>query len=588
MPTRNLTKEQLEKHEQDTKALLSAFGATGLGGAHAAIDQYGGKFNTDYDFSLGRKNNPLAKLTWMETLADPEFSGVSPEVKDAISTYGLKTGPEMQEAWRKSGIPMHWDNFQPSDLSKAGAIGAKPSSNATRIFTVTPGPDSARFARLAPEDAFEADKSGYIWGVGDKAQIQTSYADGNTHNHKRVVNSNPAVHVIDAELGSDRYRSDHLTTGQVRSSDMTGRPWGYAKNPNPAKWQINYSDNVYLPREDIRSRGVATLADMATAIREVDPNWVPSQGESFWGSRTNSADQLALAIDKLSEIKGVSPTEAVASVASPVPPLGTTTRRQGSVPLQAGIDWDNLSPDAAEKAGIGKLFVDTGGAEFFGRKGRRLIPDPEDAVGLIERTADAEKALRARNRGIGYAGAAYGLMVDPAISRALEEGRYGDAAMHAGVSGGIGWGTEKALNFAGNRLAAAGIPQLTSAVGAARAAAGPLGVAAIAAAAERSTPEIDWSKKDRRDPAVAQVINQKPSLVGQPGPDVPYWFDYPEEERRRIEALPAKTRRVKTLPIGNQALYSLNNERRYAGQELQKGNVPYLGIPINPMRWFKR
>jgi len=482
-----------EEAEQFVKGLLGGTGLAGMAAFHPVIDMSGYKFDSLQEYG-DQINNPLAQRTWQEALADEAFKDVSPEVKQAVQRYGLNTNPEIQDAWRRSGIPLGDDGFSPSDISKAGAFSSPPSEGMKRIFTVTPGPESQRFARLDPTDAFEADKAGYIWGVGDKANIQTSYADGNTSNKKRVVSTNPSVHVIDAELGSDRYRNEHLTTGMVRQADMSGRPWGYVKNPNPVKYDVSFSDNVYFPKEDIRRRGVASLADITTAIRERDPSYIPRSGEGFWGNTESSARQLQEAIDRLSELTGKSPTDAVAEVASPVPRLGSTTRKQGLVPQQLGIQWEKLTPELKKKIGLGTLFVDSKDfVDTFVDDGsfasRKIIPDPEDSIDLIGRTAEARDKLVRQNKNIGLAGAAYGLATDRSIGQALQEGRYGDAIASTALSGGTGYATEKALNFAGNRFAAAGSPRLLNALSMAQTAASPLAAIQVLAAAEKSTPE---------------------------------------------------------------------------------------------------
>lgn len=479
-------------------------------------------------------------------------------------------------------VPPGYAEFKPSDLSRAGTAPSPAGESIRRQITVSP---SAQPRRLSYEGLTDADlgadgQKGYIWA--NPEQPQYGYAVGNYNRGGAQSSSNPAVNFLDVDMPESK-AGPFATTGEVvrNSRFATDRTWGQRDYGEGAR----ADGDVLFPKEAIKGRSEVTAADVFTDARR---RGFDLEAGDFSKDPGKAFKEL---VEGYAERRGMPPVQALESIATPVPSLGTSDRFAGSLPIFQQFATSQASPENLERSGIGTVFERSAGAQG-GHEGRLFLDSGSDTWSptrhfeinprLVKPESRAGNFLR-RQSGVGLM-AGLDLALNPEINKALQEGRTADAVFQGGLSVGGGVVTEAAAKRGLSALANRGITaplQLASQV------ASPLAAIQMAALAERSTPEIDWSKKDRRDPAVAQVINQSPSLAGRPGPDVPYWFNYPEEERRRIEALPAKTRQVKTLPVGNQALYSLNNERRYAGQELQRGNVPYLGIPINPLRWFK-
>lgn len=532
---------------------------------------------------LGRDDYDFHKTNRAVTLAEIGADSFDPSLRERYLTqgpYALIDKPTFDRV--QELVPSGYSEFKPSDLSRAGTSTSPDGESIRRQITVSP---SAQPRRLSYEGLTEADlgpdgQKGYIWA--NPEQPQYGYAAGNYNRGGAQSSSNPAVNFLDVDMPESK-SGPFATTGEVvRSSGFAAnRTWGQRDYGEGAR----ADGDVLFPKESIRGRREVTAADVFTDARRRGFNL---EAGDFSKDPGRAFKEL---VEGYAERRGMTPVQALESVATPVPPLGTSDRFAGSLPIFEQFAASQANPENLQRSGIGTVFQRSGGGQ--GRHEGRLFLDSgtdtwsptrhfEINPKLVKPESRAGNFLR-RQSGVGLL-AGLDLALDPGINKALQEGRTADAVLQGGLSVGGGVLTEAATKRGLSALANRGI---TAPLQLASQAAPPLAAIQIAALAERSTPAVDWTKEDRSNPAVARVINRNPSLVGQSGPDAPYWFNYPEEERRRIEALPARVRQVKTLPIGNQALYNLNNERRYAGQQLGKGNIPYLGVPINPLRWFK-
>ena len=479
-------------------------------------------------------------------------------------------------------VPSGYTGFEPSDLSGAGTSTSAPGGDIRRQITVSPSAQPRRlsYEGLNADDLGPDGQKGYIWANPD--QPQYGYAAGNYNRGGAQSSSNPAVNFLDVDMPESR-AGRFATTGEVVANPgfRTDRTWGQRDYG-----QGRRSDgDVLFPKESIRGRSEVTAADVFTDARQ---RGFDLDAGDFSKDPGKAFKEL---VEGYAERRGMSPVQALESIATPVPALGTSDRFAGSLPIFQQFAIEQASPENLQKSGIGTVFTTDSAGTQRTNDGRLFLDDGDDwrptrhfevNPKLVKPQARAANFLR-RQSGVGLM-AGLDLAMDQSINKALQEGRTADAVLQGGLSVGGGAVAEALAKRGLSALANRGV---TAPLQIASQAASPLAAIQIASMAERSTPAPDWSKEDRNNPYVARVISQEPSLVGQKGPDVPYWYGYPEEERNRILALPTKTRQVKAMPIGNQALYNLNNERRYAGQQLEKGNIPYLGVPINPLRWFK-
>jgi len=469
----------------------------------------------------------------------------------------------------KGYVPEGYSNFQPSDLSNAGA---KPTvgPNSKRQITVSPGSQPRRLAYegLSELDLGTDGQKGYIWANNKTPQY--GYAVGN-FNRGRVKSSNPAINLLDVDM-PDNKQTQFATTGEVVSDKRfaTDRLWGQRGN--------DYGGDVMFPKESISKRYEVTAADVFTHAKnnniQVDPgDFSSNPGKAF--------KEL---VEGVAEKSGKPPVKLLEELATEVPPLGQSNRNTGQMPSYTEFDVESASPTNLKRAGVGSVFVgtdhqstrpitrtqelklETGGGYSSAPRRAHFDINPDlinTDLGRVSNFVRRQSGLGALT-GIGFA-------MDPEINTALQQGRYGDATMVA--TGGLFAG------LAGEAVAKKGLTAMaqrgaTVPLRFAAAAAPPLAAIQTLSLAEHSTPKPDIKSWNESDPRKVQVNQQTPTKIGKLGPDNPFG-DTSIAEQKRISQLPKKTRQVKSLPITTQAGYNLKNEGDYIKNSIRRGKLPY-------------
>lgn len=397
-------------------------------------------------------------------------------------------------------VPPGTTGFEPADLSRAGgfsqAFDAFKESNpeVRRQITVSPGPQPRRlsYEGLNEADLGKTGQKGYVWGNPDQPQF--GYVIGN-YNRGAQKAQNPAINFLAVNMPSEQERR-FRTTGEVVVDDsfITNRGWGERK--------VEFGD-VMFPKEDILGRAEVTAADVYTRMRDLGLS--PELGDFT----RNPAKAFKELTDSYAEAIKTNPTVAIQELATPVTPLGSSTRKTGRLPIYEQFSLEGATPEAIRRSGIGTVYLTDDAPITTVRQPdeRRMFLESNVRDGwdttrhfevnpnLISPRSKAVDFLR-RQSGAGVM-SGLALTMDPQINQALQRGDYPEAAMVGGTGIAAGAIGEASVKRGLAELAKRGV---TAPLKIASVTAAPLAAIPLAAVAERSQPMTKAQiQRDRRD-----------------------------------------------------------------------------------------
>jgi hypothetical protein len=422
-------------------------------------------------------------------------------------------------------VPPGQTGFEPADLSRAGgfsqAFNALKESNPEirRQITVSPGPQPRRlsYADLNEADLSKTGQKGYVWGNPDQPQF--GYVIGN-YNRGAQKASNPAINLLAVDMPSEQERR-FRTTGEVVADDsfITNRGWGERKVE---------SGDVMFPKENIFGRAEVTAADVYTKMRNLGLS--PELGD-FTRDPAKAFKELT---DSYAEVMRTDPTTALQELATPVTPLGISTRETGKLPLYKQFSLEDATPEAIRRSGIGTVYLNDDALASAARlpENRRMFLETTTDNGWnTTRHFEVNPALTTpKSRAVDFlrrqSGAGVmsglGLAMDPQINQALQKGDYAEAALVGGTGVAAGVAGEAAVKRGLAELAKRG---MAAPLKIASTAAAPLAAIPLAAAAERSQPVTKAQlRKDRQE---------NPANYGAQGPSANPQLLRAEAARRR-------------------------------------------------------
>ena len=476
-------KKQIESKEPNPiQGTLSGLGAIGLIGS-PLLNYAAASENALEDASI---------ISRIDRANEYFNKDIDPRLKNLYlqqGGYGLqyKAGNILQDL-----IPSTTTPFVPADLSLAGKYNEelkniKPTNYQADIITVTPGPNSARFAtpELTSVDTGEQGAKGYIWG--NPKEPQWSYARGNL-NKEVVTTANPTLYMSRVDLPIEN-KGSFKTTGAVIDDPtlIENRMWG----------QANQTDgDMYFPKENIKARGEVTAADLYTKIRshgfQPEPITNVNQSDKYF---MNLAKQLAT----LEGTRGQpAPMDQVLkNIATPVPALGISNRERGAIPVFKEFDPLNATPEQKTKAGINKIFHNSMDKNLIDdytydhvKVGNKytLLTVP---YGLSEEPStyagNSFKNINPLKSGAFAAGALY----SPEVFNELEKGNYASALVKAGAAATTGALMEGAVRTGVVKAAQAGIAAPARALAAVSPVAGPLSLISQLGGSSRINKKFD-------------------------------------------------------------------------------------------------
>lgn len=397
-------------------------------------------------------------------------------------------------------VPPGTTGFEPADLSRAGgfsqAFDAFKESNpeVRRQITVSPGPQPRRlsYEGLNEADLGKTGQKGYVWGNPDQPQF--GYVIGN-YNRGAQKAQNPAINFLAVNMPSEQERR-FRTTGEVVVDDsfITNRGWGERK--------VEFGD-VMFPKENILGRAEVTAADVYTRMRDLGLS--PELGDFT----RNPAKAFKELTDSYAEAIKTNPTVAIQELATPVTPLGSSTRKTGRLPIYEQFSLEGATPEAIRRSGIGTVYLTDDAPITTVRQPdeRRMFLESSVRDGwdttrhfevnpnLISPRSKAVDFLR-RQSGAGVM-SGLALTMDPQINQALQRGDYPEAAMVGGTGIAAGAIGEASVKRGLAELAKRGV---TAPLKIASVTAAPLAAIPLAAVAERSQPMTKAQiQRDRRD-----------------------------------------------------------------------------------------
>jgi hypothetical protein len=485
----------------------------------------------------GMLGTASAGMAAMGLAPSDRFTALQAERAIALNDAGAKDlDPVLRERYMNNGpyalitddsfkrvneyVPSGYSDFEAADLSGAGGFNellaerTKERPTLSRQITVSPSPQPRRlsYEGLTAEDLGEAGQKGYIWA--NPKEPQFGYAVGN-YNRGRQQTRNPAVNFLAVDLPEEA-RRNFMTTGEVVKDETLANERGWGQR------RVEGGD-VMFPKEAIAARAEVSAGDIYTKLNEMGIK--PEVGD-FERDPGKAFKELA---DTYAETVGKPTAEALQELATPVPALGTSTRKAGSLPIFQQFQVAKADPANLHRSGIGSVFLEPGAGASAVSDEQRLFMRTGDwsptthfevNPALINSQHRAGDFLR-RQSGAGLS-VGLGLALDPSINDALQRGAYGDAALSGSASvaagGAIEAGTKKVLA----ELAKRGI---TAPLQAAPVIAAPLAAIPLAATAERSTPMTKQQVTiDRRD---------NPAAYGAQGPSANQQLLRAEAARRR-------------------------------------------------------
>lgn len=499
--------EEHKRVELGAGAGLSALGLTAL-----AVD--------------GSQHFPADQAERALALKEAGAQGLDPTLRARYldqGPYSLVTDDTFRRV--NEYVPPGLSPFEPSDLSQAGGFRQliqeqqSGSPDVRRQITVSPGPQPRRlsYEGLNADDLGSTGQKGYIWA--NPEQPQFGYAAGN-FNRGRQTSRNPAVNFLAVQMPEERQRR-FATTGEVVQDDSfkTDRGWGQR--------QFEAGD-VMFPKENILGRAEVTAADIYTKMKDMGLS--PELGD-FNRDPGKAFKELA---DSYAEAVQSTPATALQELATPVPSLGISTRKAGSLPVFEQFQLAGVSPEAIQKSGIGTVYLGTESPAVAARgpEDQRLFLESSDDrrwnvtqhfevnPSLVNPKRRAGDFLR-RQSGTGVL-MGLSLAMDPQINQALQRGDYSEAALVGGTGLAAGAVGEAAAKRGLAALATRGV---TAPLQVASAAAAPLAAIPLAASAERSQPVTKAQlRKDRRE---------NPANYGAMGPSANQQLLRAEAARRR-------------------------------------------------------
>jgi len=541
---------------RDATDVMLGLGGLSLGGMTGAFINAWPKD----EFNLRQFQELVNRADYINS--NPErFKTADPQLRRAYTNLGVSgLDHAASEVWgRHVGVGTDWE---PADISKAGQF--DPRGQKT-ILTVTPEPNASRFnSPMADGTSVAGGVSGTGWG-NDKYP-QTGYAEGNL-NVKRVAASNPSTHfsVVDLPAADE---TGYMTTSEASRAAEAGkkRGWGRATH-----------GDMHFGKEYVQGRGVTTANDVYTWLRQKGhktPQLVKGDGP---GNLDRLIDSLAEATGEYNAYKNLE------DLASPNPTWGAPERVTGQLPTLEEMNFAAATPEQRAAAGYGSFYEPGGNrpvrADNLPVPVDQRMSIPKDLIDVDVDTPNLRPGVTAASRrlvGNGISGLTTAALLSPQVIQQLEDGNVAGAVGTTALSYGGGEVAGKVGNKVVEELTKKGVTQAPAmAIRLGRAAATG-GAIELAAMAERSTPKVDVRELPPENPIRQHVERQTPTKAGKLGPDNAF-ADVPVKEQVRIRQLPARTQQVKAMPVGNQVIYNANNELRYAGEELTKGRVPYLG-----------
>jgi hypothetical protein len=218
--------------------------------------------------------------------------------------------------------------FAPADISGAGAF--RPDQGQQTILTVTPEPDSQRFASPEASGA-GGGASATLWG--NDREPQYSYARGN-YGVERVISANPSAHFSAAELPSSS-RQRYMTTGVANEAGAGNQGWGRS-----------HGNDLHFSKDFRKAGGLTTANDIVTYLRQRGEE-VPALVEN------DGPGNLERLTKKLSKVTRKPDYKALQSIASPQPTWGAPTRELGQLPVTTGLSFKE---GIRQRAGVGTFF----------------------------------------------------------------------------------------------------------------------------------------------------------------------------------------------------------------------------------------
>lgn len=503
----------------DEQALYGA-GAMGAVGAMALASGNSDSFQASYQDRA-------------QALRDVGARDFDPQLRQTYlnqGPFGLVT--ELATERLNALIPPGVANFEPADLSQAGQVPAllqqasgKAEGPVQRQVTVSPGPSPRRlsYEGLTPDDLVPGQgQKGYIWA--NPGEPQYGYAHGN-FSRGRVDAQNPAINLLAVELDpaqETRFR----TTGEIVEDPAfaADRRWGQ-RQYGRAK------GDVMFPKEAIRARAEVTAADLYTRLKQEGALPLGFEERNLSPRGFNASTALKELTETFAERQGKPPVEALLEVASPVNPLGVSTRKAGQLPVFQQFALAQASPEARRRGGIGTVFQDRwtggrGGAErdLLVSTVREHLLEPEEHFRVnpdlvTPRQSRAGSFLR-RQSGLGMATA--GALASPEAIEAFEQGRPAEAAARAGTAVFAGAVSEALGKQALSALAQRGV---SAPLRAASAVAPPLAAVQLATMVQRTTPQTPRQRQAE--------ARQNPAAVGAQGPSADPQLLRAEAARRR-------------------------------------------------------
>ena len=397
-------------------------------------------------------------------------------------------------------VPPGQSGFEPSDLSQAGGFGQilqegkDANPDLQRQITVSPGPQPRRlsYEGLNADDLGETGQKGYIWA--NPEQPQFGYAAGN-FNRGKQPSRNPAVNLLAVNMPADQQRR-FMTTGEVVKDDtfVTDRGWG----------QRGFeSGDVMFPKENILGRAEVTAADIYTRMQDLG---LSHELGDFERDPGKAFKELA---DSYAEAMKTTPAAALQDLATPVPALGVSERKAGSLPVREQFYLAGATPEAVRRSGIGTVYIGAdhpAAAVRLPEERRLFLESADDRRWNVTQHFEVNPSLVNPKNGPGAflrrqsgAGVLSGLSLamDPQINQALQRGDYSQAALVGGTGIAAGAVGEAAAKRGLAELAKRGV---TAPLRMAAAVSAPLAAIPLAATAERSTPMTRAQvQRDRRD-----------------------------------------------------------------------------------------
>jgi len=405
-------------------------------------------------------------------------------------------------------IPPTTTEFKPSDLSLAGKfqeqLSSLPPVNLPgTVITVTPGPNPARFATKEITPTEIAGQKGYVWG--NPKEPQWSYALGNIR-RDRTTTANPTIHLTKLDLAPVK-ETRFKTTGEVVNDPdlLENRAWGRRAQEG----------DIFFPKENILARGEVTAADLYTALQKQGATPNPLIDER---RPDKYLQELA---EQYAGVKQQTVTQALQELATPVEPLGVSTREQGAVPIFRQFDLETASPQQKTQAGIGKIFLEesdpkgkwriqAGENELPLKVAKELIDEPPSAAGLSFRNYTPLRS------GAFIAGAAY----SPEVLNDLEQKNYAGALFKTGSSLATGALADVGTRALVSKAAQTGLTAPARALAAVSPVAAPVSVSLMLGGASPQPRAVGTYRgatvyRNPQGAFVAAPIGGKPMRLGQ-------------------------------------------------------------------------